>query len=94
MSGHRKWSEIKREKGWSPDRPAYTALVTRAGRRWAIKVPEVAGCLSQARRLADVDRMARDAISLMLDVPPDSFHVRVIPVSGAEWLAIGRDAEA
>jgi predicted RNase H-like HicB family nuclease len=57
--------------------PAYRAVAERDGAWWAIRVPELRGVYSQARRLADVEAMARDAIALMLDVEPNSFDVSV-----------------
>ena len=59
-------------------RPRYSAIAERDGNWWAITVPEVKGVYSQARRLDRVEYMARDAISLMLEVPADSFDVEVI----------------
>lgn len=53
----------------------YTANARRAGQWWAIDVPELAGVFSQARRLDQVEAMARDAIALFLDVPAHSFDV-------------------
>jgi len=65
-------------------RPAYRAVAERDGSWWAIRVPEFRGVYSQARRLADVEAMARDAIALMLDVAPNSFDVSVEPVLGSD----------
>ncbi|MEW5990843.1 MAG: hypothetical protein AB1736_05785 [Chloroflexota bacterium] len=59
-------------------RRTYTAIAERDGRWWAISVPEVDGVFSQARRLDRVESSARDAISLRLEVPPESFDVRVV----------------
>ncbi|MDP3983447.1 MAG: type II toxin-antitoxin system HicB family antitoxin [Acidimicrobiia bacterium] len=42
--------------------------VVRSGRWWAITVPDLGGVFSQARRLDQVDAMAREAIALMLDI--------------------------
>jgi len=39
----------------------------------------VLGALSQARRLDQADAMIREAISIVLDVPEDSFDVRITP---------------
>jgi len=61
-------------------RPAYRAVAERDGSWWAIRVPELRGVYTQARRLADVEAMARDAIALVLDVGPDTFDVLVKPV--------------
>jgi predicted RNase H-like HicB family nuclease len=66
--------------------PVYRAVAERDGSWWAIRVPELRGVYSQARRLADVEAMARDVIALVLDVVPDSFDVSVEPVSDAAGL--------
>jgi len=58
----------------------YVAEARRSGRWWAIDVPEVRGAFSQARRLADVEPMARDAIAGVLDVPIAQVEVEVRPV--------------
>jgi predicted RNase H-like HicB family nuclease len=58
----------------------YTARCERAGDWWAISVPELRGVHTQARRLEGAEAMTRDAIALFLDVPPDSFEVRIDPV--------------
>lgn len=59
-------------------RPKYTATAERDGGWWAITVRELDGVFSQARRLDRVEYMARDAISLLLEVSPDSFDVEVV----------------
>lgn len=41
-------------------------------------MPELRGVFTQAPRLDRVEYMARDAISLMLEVAPDSFDVQVV----------------
>jgi hypothetical protein len=55
----------------------YTVSAERHGDWWAITVDELRGVFSQARRLGQVEAMARDAISLFLDVPADSFDLSV-----------------
>jgi hypothetical protein len=60
------------------NRTTYTATCQRSQGWWAIRIPEVQGAFSQARRLHEVERMVRDVISLALEVPPDSFDVRVV----------------
>lgn len=55
----------------------YTAEVRRSGRWWGIAVPEVKGVHTQARRLADVEDMARDAIGAVLELDPASVRVSV-----------------
>ncbi|RIW40959.1 type II toxin-antitoxin system HicB family antitoxin [Micromonospora endophytica] len=42
-------------------------------------MPEIKGVFSQARRLDQVEEMAREAIALMLDVDPHSFDIEVQP---------------
>lgn len=58
-------------------RQTYTVMVERDQGWWAIRVAELPGVFSQARRLDGVEVMARDAISLLREVPPDSFDVVV-----------------
>lgn len=66
----------------------YTARCVRSGRWWAVEIPGVnGGIYTQARRLDQVESMARDAIALTLDVPPDSLDIRVVPVLPEEWQA-------
>lgn len=65
-------------------RPVYRAVAERDGSWWAIRVPDLRGVYSQARRLADVEAMVRDAIALVLDVAPDTFDVSVEPVLGGD----------
>ncbi len=43
-------------------------------------MPELKGVNTQARRLEKAEAMALDAIALFLDVPTDSFAVRVEPI--------------
>jgi predicted RNase H-like HicB family nuclease len=57
----------------------YLVRAVRSGRWWAIDVPELHGALSQARRLDQVESMAREVIALMLHVPEDSFDLSVEP---------------
>jgi len=58
----------------------YSAKAIRSGDWWAITIPELKGVHSQARRLDQAEAMAREAVSLFLDVPSDSFEVTVAPV--------------
>jgi predicted RNase H-like HicB family nuclease len=77
----------------------YTAVCRRAGDWWAISVPEIKGVHTQARRLDQVEAMARDAIALFLDVTPDTLAIEVrpeIPAEAAEAVAArtaAREAE-
>lgn len=54
----------------------YHAEVDRDGSAWRVRVPEVART-TQARVLAEVEPTARDLISIMDDVPADSFDLDV-----------------
>jgi hypothetical protein len=66
----------------------YKARCLRSGRWWAIEIADVGGGIyTQARRLDQAEAMARDAIALTLDVPPDSFAVEVVPVLPQDWEA-------
>lgn len=75
-------------------RPTYTVEARRSGRWWAINVPEVRGAFSQARRLADVEPMAHDAIAAVLDVSGRSFDIVVRPILGESLDRLVRDARA
>ncbi|MBO3740332.1 hypothetical protein [Actinoplanes flavus] len=55
----------------------YEARVRRSGDWWFVEVPGVDMGYTQARKLADVEPMVRDMLSLLLDVPADSFAVSV-----------------
>ena len=57
----------------------FTVTARRAGKWWALEVPEVPGVFSQVRRLDQAEAMARDALATMLDVAPDSFEVKIEP---------------
>ncbi len=65
-------------------RQRYEALCSREGNWWAIDVPDVPGVHTQAKRLDQAEAMARDALALMLEVPPDSFDVDVTPLLDAD----------
>lgn len=82
MSGHSKWSDIKRAKG----RPHYTVRAERdeAGKVWFLRVNELDGVFTQARRLEQAEAMARDVIAAMLEVPLDSFDLVIQPALDAE----------
>jgi hypothetical protein len=71
-------------------RPLYRVLAIRSDGWWALlaDLREVNGreIASQARRLDQADRMIRDAIALVLDVPHDSFEVDIVPVLRNEKL--------
>ncbi|GAA2224389.1 hypothetical protein N1031_00325 [Herbiconiux moechotypicola] len=55
----------------------YTAHVTREGKWWMIRVPEIDG-LTQARRLSEASVMAADYIALVTEAPADSVEVDLV----------------
>jgi predicted RNase H-like HicB family nuclease len=60
-------------------RKVYAAKAVRIGDWWAVTVEGVRGVHTQARRLDQVEEMARDALALMLDIDPQAFDVIVRP---------------
>lgn len=60
-------------------RPTYRVTAQRDGRWWFVRVPEIQGAITQARRLEQVESMAREVVSLLLDVTPESFDLDVQP---------------
>ncbi len=58
-------------------RSTYTAIVEPDQGWWAIRISELPGVFSQAKRLDRVEVTAGDAIALFLDIAPDSFDVVV-----------------
>src|SRR6266487_1696595 len=57
----------------------YRVVAERSEDWWAISVPGLSGVFSQARRLDQVDAMAREAIALMLDVDETAVAVTIDP---------------
>jgi hypothetical protein len=57
----------------------YKIEVTREGRWWMIYIPDVGG-LTQARRLSEVDYMARDYIALVTHTPIEKIVVHRVSV--------------
>ena len=54
----------------------HKATVTRDGRCWMVRIPEIGG-LTQARRLSEAKYMARSLVAITLHIPADSFDVDV-----------------
>ena len=50
------------------EQPTYDVDVTREGRWWMIAIPAIDG-LAQARRVSEIEGMARSLIAVTLDVP-------------------------
>ena len=61
-----------------------TAVAERSGRWWAVRVVEMPGAFTQARRLDQVPTMAADAVAALADVDPATVEVEVRPVLAAE----------
>jgi predicted RNase H-like HicB family nuclease len=77
-------------------RPSYEVTARRDGRWWFVRVPKVPGAITQARRLEQVEAMAREVVSLLLEVAPDSFDLDVRPAIPEEVraeLARARDLQ-
>lgn len=55
---------------------AYQATVTREDGWWMVHVPEVDG-LTQARRLADVERMGRELVAVTLDIEVEDVELNI-----------------
>jgi len=75
-------------------RRTFRAVAERDGAWWAIRVEGLPGVYTQARRLGDVEGMARDAIALILDAEPDSFDVAAKPALGDDVAALVAEARA
>lgn len=76
-------------------RLTYAAVCRRVGDWWAIDVPDAQGVHTQARRLEQVEAMARDAVALLCNVPADSFDVTVEPhLDDEAELTLAASAEA
>lgn len=73
------------------DRMTYDVKASRSGDWWAIDVPALLGAHTQARRLDRVEHMAREVISLLVDVPEDSFDVRIQAELDDEWARLLRE---
>jgi len=55
---------------------SYEAVVEREGKWWMVSIPEIDG-LTQARSLAEADKMARSLVAVSLGVAPASFDIRL-----------------
>ena len=67
----------------------YRVRAIRSGSWWAITVPELPGVFSQAKRLDQVETMAREAVAMMLDVDIDQIskiEVDIVPPACAAAL--------
>jgi predicted RNase H-like HicB family nuclease len=57
----------------------FRAIASRDGPWWFIQVPDDKALFTQVRRLDQAERMIREVIGLMLEVPEDSFDVVIEP---------------
>ncbi len=71
----------------------YKIEVTRDGRWWMIRIPDVDG-LTQARRLSEVEYMARDYIALATHTPIDRIAVHVFSIEVPDYGDISRIARS
>ncbi len=74
-------AELDRE---TASRPRYTAVSVRAGRDWAIQVPQVPGAVSRVRRLEHVESEVRAALAPLLGLAEDAFDIVVQPLLPVE----------
>lgn len=58
----------------------YRVEVTRDGRWWMISVPEI-DQITQARRISEIDEMARSLISLMADEPLNEVELDIVGIT-------------
>lgn len=56
-----------------------TAVAERSGGWWAVRVPELPGVFTQARRLDQVPAMVAHAVGAFLDIPAGEVEVDVQP---------------
>jgi predicted RNase H-like HicB family nuclease len=73
----------------------YDVTVTRDGRWWMVEIPELDG-LTQARRLSEVEHMARDYIATWLDVALSTVKLGTvhIQVGAKDYAATRLELEA
>ena len=67
-------------RGMVAVRATYTVVAKRWRHGWELHIEGLG--VTQSRNLAEAEAMARDYIALDLDVPQDSFDVRVMPEVG------------
>lgn len=56
----------------------YKANITKDGSFWFIQLPSLENVFTQARNLDEIEVMTRDVVSLMLEIPADSFDLDFI----------------
>jgi hypothetical protein len=75
-------------------RKTYEVIARRSGGWWALEVTGVPRAVSQARRLDQADEMIRDALSMVLDVPEDSFDVVLNPILDKRLASLVKSANS
>ncbi|MFB6724297.1 hypothetical protein ACFCV3_29230 [Kribbella sp. NPDC056345] len=63
-------------------RTTYSATVTREGRWWMVDIPELDG-VTQARRLDEVEQIAREYIAVTADLPLSQVTVEISGIEAA-----------
>ncbi|MGQ0625550.1 MAG: type II toxin-antitoxin system HicB family antitoxin [Sporichthyaceae bacterium] len=72
----------------------YVVRAERDGAWWGIEVPGVEGAFSQAKRIDQIEAMAREVIALLLDVAEDSFTLTLDIQLPEQWDAAITSARA
>ena len=55
----------------------YKVKVTRDNKLWFIQLPSHENIFTQARSVEEIEPMTRNVISLMLNIPEDSFDIEL-----------------
>lgn len=61
-------------------RRVFHAQCTRSQDWWTVVITNQPGAVTQVKRLDQVEAMVRDMLSLLLEIPADSFDVQVEPL--------------
>lgn len=69
----------------------YKVEVTRDGRWWMIHVPEIDG-LTQARRIGEIEEMARSLIAVSTDTPLKDVTTHIVSITVPDYGDIGAAA--
>lgn len=73
------------------DQVKYVAEARRVGGWWAIDVVGCRGAHTQARRLDQVESMARDIVALLTDAAPRTVEIEVRPILDPELRPVVQD---
>ena len=61
------------------ERQCYMVRARRNGEWWALLAPDVPGAFTQVGRLAQAQPAIRPVISLLLQIPENSFDLEIVP---------------